>query len=56
MAYGTLAPFDRNNLLFDKTTGGSDWKWTVDYVTPAISTKRLKGDKGQMYNPAAAFE
>lgn len=56
MAYGTLAPFDRNNLLFDKTTGGSDWEWTVDYVTPAISTKRLKGDKGQMYNPAAAFE
>ena len=56
MAYGTLAPFDRNNLLFNKTTGGSDWEWTVDYVTPAISTKRLKGDKGQMYNPAAAFE
>ena len=56
MAYGTLAPFDRNNLHFDKTTGGSDWEWTVDYVTPAISTKRLKGDKGQMYNPAAAFE
>lgn len=56
MAYGTLAPFDRNNLLFDKTTGGSDWEWTVDYVTPAISNKRLKGDRGQMYNPTAAFE
>ena len=56
MAYGTLAPFDRNNLHFDKTTGGSDWEWTVDYVTPAISNKRMKGDKGQMYNPAAAFE
>ena len=56
MAYGTLAPFDRNNLRFDKTTGGSNWEWTVDYVTPAISNKRMKGDKGQMYNPAAAFE
>lgn len=56
MAYGTLAPFDRNNLLFDKTTGGSDWEWTVDYVTPAISNKRMKGDRGQMYNPTAAFE
>lgn len=56
MAYGTLAPFDRNNLHFDKTTGGSNWEWTVDYVTPAISNKRLKGDRGQMYNPTAAFE
>lgn len=56
MAYGTLAPFDRNNLHFDKTTGGSDWEWTVDYVTPAISSKRMKGDRGQMYNPTAAFE
>lgn len=56
MAYGTLAPFDRNNLLFNKTTGGKDWEWTVDYVTPAISNKRLKGDRGQMYNPTAAFE
>lgn len=56
MAYGTLAPFDRNNLRFDKTTGGSNWEWSVDYVTPAISNKRLKGDRGQMYNPAAAFE
>lgn len=56
MAYGTLAPFDRNNLHFDKTTGGSDWEWSVDYVTPAISNKRLKGDRGQMYNPTAAFE
>lgn len=56
MAYGTLAPFDRNNLRFDKTTGGKDWEWTVDYVTPAISNKRLKGDRGQMYNPTAAFE
>lgn len=56
MAYGTLAPFDRNNLLFNKTTGGKDWEWTVDYVTPVISNKRLKGDRGQMYNPTAAFE
>ena len=56
MAYGTLAPFDRNNLHFDKTTGGSDWEWTVDYVTPAISNKRMNGDRGQMYNPTAAFE
>lgn len=56
MAYGTLTPFDRNNLLFNKTTGGKDWEWTVDYVTPAISNKRLKGDRGQMYNPTAAFE
>lgn len=56
MAYGTLAPFDRNNLRFDKTTDGSNWEWSVDYVTPAISNKRLKGDRGQMYNPTAAFE
>lgn len=56
MAYGTFAPFDRNNLRFDKTTGGKDWEWTVDYVTPAFSNKRLKGDRGQMYNPTAAFE
>lgn len=56
MAYGTLAPFDRNNLRFDKTTGGSNWEWSVDYVTPAISNKRLKGDRGQMYNPTVAFE
>lgn len=56
MAHGTLAPFDRNNLRFDKTTGGNDWEWTVDYVTPAISNKRMKGDRGQMYNPTAAFE
>lgn len=56
MAYGTLAPFDRNNLRFDKTTGGSNWEWTVDYVTPAISNKRMQGDRGQMYNPTAAFE
>lgn len=56
MAYGTLAPFDRNNLRFDKTTGGSNWEWSVDYVTPAISNKRLKVDRGQMYNPTAAFE
>lgn len=56
MAYGILAPFDRNNLRFDKTTGGSNWEWSVDYVTPAISNKRLKGDRGQMYNPTAAFE
>ena len=56
MAYGTLAPFDRNNLQFDKTTGGKNWKWEVDYVTPAISNKKMKGDREQMYNPAAAFE
>lgn len=56
MAYGTLAPFDRNNLRFDKTTGGSNWEWSVDYVTPAISNQRMKGDRGQTYNPTAAFE
>lgn len=56
MAYGTLAPFDRNNLRFDKTTGGSNWEWSVDYVTPAINNKRMKGDRRQMYNPTAAFE
>ena len=56
MAFGALAPFDRNNLQFDMTTGGKDWNWEVDYVTPAISNKKMKGDREQMYNPAAAFE
>ena len=56
MAYGTLAPFNRDSLLFNPTTGDDKWEWKVDYVTPAISNKRLKGDRGQMYNPTAAFE
>ena len=56
MAYGTLAPFNRDSLLFNPTTGDDKWEWKVDYVTPAISNKKMKGDKKQMYNPAAAFE
>lgn len=56
MAYGTLAPFNRDSLLFNPTTGDDKWEWKVDYVTPAISNKKMKGDKNQMYNPAAAFE
>lgn len=56
MAYGTLAPFNRDSLLFNPTTGDNKWEWKVDYVTPAISNKKMKGDKKQMYNPAAAFE
>lgn len=56
MAYGTLAPFNRDSLLFNPTTGDNKWEWKVDYVTPAISNKKMKGDKRQMYNPTAAFE
>lgn len=56
MAYGTLAPFNRDSLLFNPTTGDDKWEWKVDYVTPAISNKKMKGDKRQMYNPTAAFE
>ena len=56
MAYGTLAPFNRDSLLFNPTTGDNKWEWKVDYVTPAISDKKMKGDKRQMYNPTAAFE
>ena len=55
-AYGTLAPFNRDSLLFNPTTGDNKWEWKVDYVTPAISNKKMKGDKRQMYNPTAAFE
>lgn len=56
MAYGTLAPFNRDSLLFNPTTGDNKWEWKVDYATPAISNKKMKGDKRQMYNPTAAFE
>lgn len=56
MAYGTLAPFNRDSLLFNPTTGDNKWEWKVDYVTPTISNKKMKGDKRQMYNPTAAFE
>lgn len=56
MAYGTLAPFNRDSLLFNPTKGDNKWEWKVDYVTPAISNKKMKGDKQQMYNPTAAFE
>ena len=56
VAYGTLAPFNRDSLLFNPTTGDNKWEWKVDYVTPAISNKKMKGDKKQMYNPTAAFE
>ena len=54
--FGTIAPFNRDSLKFDDTTGGKDWTWNATYITPAISTKRLKGSNGQMYNPTAAFE
>ena len=56
VAYGTLAPFNRDSLLFNPTTGDDKWVWNVNYVTPAINTRRLKGDVGQMFNPTAAFE
>lgn len=56
VAYGTLAPFNRDSLLFNPTTGGDEWEWKVNYVTPAINTRRLKGDVGQMFNPTGAFE
>lgn len=55
-AYGTLAPFDRNELKFPDTTGDDKWIWNIDYITPSISTKRLKGDVGQMKNPTYTFE
>ena len=54
--YGTIAPFNRDSLKFDDTTGGKDWTWNATYITPSVSTKRLKGSNGQMYNPTAAFE
>lgn len=54
--FGTIAPFNRDSLKFDDTTGGKDWTWNPTYITPAVSTKRLKGSNGQMYNPTAAFE
>lgn len=54
--YGTIAPFNRDSLKFDDTTGGKDWTWNPTYITPSVSTKRLKGSDGQMYNPTAAFE
>lgn len=54
--YGTIAPFNRDCLKFDDTTGGKDWTWNPTYITPSVSTKRLKGSNGQMYNPTAAFE
>lgn len=47
MAYGTLAPFNRDSLLFNPTTGDDKWEWKVDYVTPAISNKKMKGDKNR---------
>lgn len=56
VAYGTLAPFNRDSLLFNPTTGDDEWEWKVNYVTPAINTRRLKGDVGQMFNPTGAFE
>lgn len=56
VAYGTLAPFNRDSLLFNPTTGDDEWVWKVNYVTPAINTRRLKGDVGQMFNPTGAFE
>lgn len=56
VAYGTLAPFNRDSLLFNPTTGDDEWVWKVNYVTPSINTRRLKGDVGQMFNPTGAFE
>ena len=56
VAYGTLAPFNRDSLLFNLTTGDDKWVWKVNYVTPSINTRRLKGDVGQMFNPTGAFE
>ena len=56
VAYGTLAPFNRDSLLFNPTTGDDKWEWKVNYVTPSINTRRLKGDVGQMFNPTGAFE
>lgn len=56
VAYGTLAPFNRDSLLFNPTTGDDKWVWKVNYVTPSINTRRLKGDVSQMFNPTGAFE
>lgn len=56
VAYGTLAPFNRDSLLFNPTTGDDKWVWKVNYVTPSINTRRLKGDVDQMFNPTGAFE
>ena len=56
VAYGTLAPFNRDSLLFNPTTGDDKWVWKVNYGTPSINTRRLKGDVGQMFNPTGAFE
>lgn len=56
VAYGTLAPFDRTNLKFTPTTGGSQWVWNVDYVTPPLDGSRLAGDATQMFNPTGVFE
>lgn len=56
MAYGTLAPFNREKLEFPTTNGDKDWVWNIDYITSAISDKRLKGDQGQMMNPTYTFE
>lgn len=55
-SYGTLAPFDSNNLVFPTTTGDENWTWNIDYVTPSLSGGNIKGDKGQMSNPAYCFE
>ena len=55
-ANGTLAPFNRDSLLFNETTGDDTWVWKAKYVTPSISQERLKGDNIQMYNPTGAFE
>lgn len=55
-AYGTLAPFNRTELNFPTTTGDDKWFWNIDYITPSVSTRRLKGDVGQMKNPTYTFE
>lgn len=55
-AYGTLAPFNRTMLKFPTTTGDDTWRWDIDYITPSVSTRRLKGDVGQMKNPTYTFE
>lgn len=55
-ANGTLAPFNRDSLLFNETTGDNTWVWKAKYITPSISQERLKGDEYQMYNPTGAFE
>lgn len=55
-AYGTLAPFDRNKLVFPTTTGDENWVWDIDYITPSLSADRLKGDNGQSMNPSYTFE